>query len=447
MNPITFYKFSNNLLIIFITSCIFFIGCNDDISNSISIEPNFSLGGEEIFIEECKIIKGEKENDLYIFFVELKDKNDKLIFLKLYSINNTFSDNFYRDYTYGSAPNEYSPESYVKEGTSTNYLSNGDISITINYINFKGADIRITIKCETLNGHSIEGCYEGKYDYFENSNKIENHIPIGNGSFSFSYTNKTYPLDCGFLFYYGFDPNLKKRTYKLFLSNKEREYLQFFFSSNDILGANLDKSIYKYPKDEEYFYQSQSSSWMIHLGKEWYIMNEGHIGIKKANKDNYNVSIECGYNIYTYFSIEGAYSGSLTYFDFSNDLINYKGKDYEIESVDLTYEGQHKEYYKYKLLIRTTSYDNIDLKLFSKNNMLSEYNLFSEIYKEIPYQDIYDSFITISNESPIGFWHTGEITIDSLDKETSSAKFDFSGKDETGNLINIIYHGKINLKL
>ncbi len=439
MNVITFYKSIIVSLVIFLP----LFSCNDNINtDEESDSGNFSLMGETFHMNACKITSYGKENGLYVFTVELNGKDNKQIYLKLHSINDSFNDDFHRVYTYGEGPNEYSYESYVKIGTITSNLSSGDISITTNYISFIGADIRITIKSDIQEGNLIEGEYEGKYDYIDDSTENNINETLGDGSFSFSYTNKTYPLNNGVLCYYGLDTNTKKRDYKLFLTNEEGEYLQFHLSSENILGANLENAIYKYP-DMDFFYYS--SSWIVNFRKNFYSMTDGHIGIKRTIND-YNIMIQCGYNIYNYFPIEGTYIGNLTYIDSSKDLIDYKGKNHQIESIELTYEGIYRNLHKYDLSIKTTLNDKINLKIYTDKSTLSENYIFDEIIRESVVYDCYESFINISNEPSIGFWHTGTLKIETPNKESSVANLDFRGKDESGNFINIIYHGLMTIK-
>jgi len=304
MNADTSYRLLIFSLIFFINFCFF--SCKDNATDT-DVNENFSLMGEKFQISTCKITNHGREKGLYIFTVELNSKdNDKQIYLKFHSINDNFEDIFVRDYTCGEAPDGYSSESYVKMGTAIYSLSTGNINIISNYISREhiGPNIRIRIKSNIQDGNLIEGTYEGLYDYVDNSNDY--YEVLGDGSVSFSYTNKTYPLSSGFLFYYGLDTDTKKHNYKLYLTNKVGDYLQFFFSSYNILDANF--KMYGW-----------SDSWMINLKESSrYPISTGDIRISKTD-NNYDIIIQCRYNIYKPFSIEGVYTGGLTYFDFSND--------------------------------------------------------------------------------------------------------------------------------
>jgi hypothetical protein len=448
MNADTSYKLLIVSLFLFASFCFFSCNDNDDTNtDENSNHENFSLMGEKFQISTCKITNHGREKGLYIFTVELNSKNnDKQIYLKFRSINDKFKDIFNRDYTCGETPDKYSSESYVKIGTTTYNLSDGNISIISNYISFEHRvpNICLRIKSNTQDGNLIEGTYEGSYDYVDISNSNDYYEVLGDGSVSFSYTNKTYPLNSGFLYYYGFDTDTKKRNYKLYLVNENGDYLQFFFSSEDILGANINYVIGGY----EWFHESynQSHSWMINLKDSFpYPITDGSIGINKTG-NHYDITIQCGYNIYKPFQIEGTYTGNLIYFDFSSSLIDYKGKNYQIESVELTYDGEYRNLYRYGLSIKTTKNDKINLKLFTDKRELSESYVFDEIVRESVLYDSYDSFIDISGEPYVGFWHTGEMTIDTPDKTSSSVKLDFIGRDEAGNFINIIYHGLMTIK-
>jgi len=407
---------------------------------------SFSLMGEKFQVNTCKITNHGKEKGLFTFTLELNSKdNDKQIYLKFRSINNNFKDVFSKNYTYGEAPGGYSAESFVKIGKSIYNLSDGIISIVSNYIVpvYIGPNIHISIKSNTQDGIFIEGAYEGLYDYVDNSINNDYYEIFGDGSFSFSYTDKTYLLSSGFLFYFGLDIATKKRNYKLYLTNEDGDYLQFEFSSDNILGANLEKAIYRYPENPEYF--NNSEQWLFRDEKFTYGINSGDIGIKKTS-NHYEIMIRCGYNIYKYFSIVGNYSGSLINYNFSNDMIDYKRKNYQIKSVELTYDGEYRNLFRYNISIQTTMNDKINLKVYTNERKLAKINVFDEIVRESFLYDSYDSFIDISNEPYIGFWHVGEMSIDTPDKASSFVKLDFRGRDEDGNFINIIYNGLMAIR-
>ncbi|MDR3048084.1 MAG: hypothetical protein LBU51_10855 [Bacteroidales bacterium] len=428
-------------MLVILFSVFFLANCkeNDKDTEEQPVNESFSFIDKSFNMDECEIINYGKIDGLYTFEVNLKNKNGIQIYIKLFSIVKNVYDGY--TYTLGSASMEYSSESHIKIGSDTYLLSEGLIELYDNVITHtQNGNFIFRINCNTTSGNVIKGNFEGTYKYIDKSTN-DSSIPIGNGFFS--YLDKSYLLTNGSLFYKGFDEKEKMRVYELFLTNEEEDYLQFAIHSESVLGIDLYKYYYNYPEELKYFFAPYPQSWFMYYGnrKECVYINEGWIGIGKSN-NNYHIDVQCGYNIYQYFPIVGAYEGGLYFHDLSTDLINYKQKSYQAKSLELSYEGAYQNLFQYNLLIKTEQNDEINIRLFTNDNQLNGYYAFDKIIRKEIIHDVYESFINIKDK-PLGFYYTGEMTIDA---SVPYINIDIIGMDEEKNIINIIYHGKINIQ-
>jgi hypothetical protein len=439
-----FIKFSKWTYYIFVVVVIF-SGCNDEDKNieDLPIYGGFSFMDKSFNMNVCEITNYGKTNGLYTFEVNLTNNKDIEIYIKLFSITKNI---YGYEYLLGSASQQYSSESYLKIGSDVYLLSEGTINLYDNVITHNKGGFIFRMNCNTTSGNPIEGSYEGIYEYIDKSAGTSASNPIGSGSFTFSYySEETYPLTNGSLFYKGFNTKEQKRIYELFLTNNEEDYLQFSIQSESILGIDLYSAYYTYPDSIMYFSAPYPPLWTMCYGyeKNQIGINEGLIGIKKSD-NNYQIDVQCAYHIYKSFPIIGSYMGGLYFHDFSTDLINYKNKNYQIKELELSYKGIYQDLYQYDLLIKTEQNDEIILRLFTNDDKLNGYYGLRLIRKEI-LQDMYESFIKIKDEPSLGFFYTGEMTIDTS-QEKSFIRIDIIGMDEGKNILNIIYHGNINIQ-